>query len=241
MQSVTREREQLAATIEKMEGEMAGLRDARDAAKGEAGKLKQKVKRLESKSGNISLKLAQSEETIKFLEFDLSLTRKKVEKLEEDLSVATDLQKDESLHNSMMGFHERHVSVRTYTEEDDNFSSEGEETPYKPSHARRDLSLTLRDDILQDEELFLGRHADLSPRNGPTKHFTFGAVLDISSKIEEISILGVSTDKKQPQTSPVKARYSHQPARKDPGEEFFILVTASAGSASHQAQFSLYG
>lgn len=232
-----------------MERVLAGVRESEEKYRSENTKLRSHQQKEKERLSRLELKLAQSEETIKFLEFDLSLSRKKIEKLEEDLTV----EKDQSL--SMSAYHERHVSSRTFIQDDaaSASSSDEAEVPIRPSHPRRDLSLTLRDDIMQDEELFLGisRPADLSPRASLTKHFTFDnmdATLDIevgvadaeilpeleehrnrgfsfgttdSFHIEQLECVSISPHKK---AGVVKARYDHLPPRKDPGEEFFILV-----------------
>ena len=230
-----------------MELLLGEVRESGDKVKGENVKLRSQHQKEREKLSHFELKLAQSEETIKFLEFDLSISRKKIEKLEEDLTV----EKDQSL--SMSAYHERHISSRTFIHDDAaSSSSEEAETPSRPRHPRRDLSLTLRDDIMQDEELFLGmsRPADLSPRASLSKHFTFdnmeGVEIEVrtaeaeivptgeehrergfsfgttvSYHIEQLEDVAILPPKK---SGVVKARYSHLPPRKDPGEEFFILA-----------------
>jgi len=228
---------------------LAEVRESGEKVRSENTKLRSHQQQEKERLSRLELKLAQSEETIKFLEFDLSLSRKKIEKLEEDLTV----EKDQSL--SMSAYHERHVSSRTFIQDDaaSASSSDEAEVPIRRSHPRRDLSLTLRDDIMQDEELFLGisRPADLSPRASLSKHFTFDnmdATVEIEVRVADAEILpersveehrgrGFSfgtTDSFHieqmecvsisPHKKVVKARYNHLPQRKDPGEEFFILV-----------------
>lgn len=244
-EGLSRDKATLGEKLSEMERLLAEARENGVKFKNENTKLRSHHQKEREKMSRLELKLSQSEETIKFLEFDLSISRKKVEKLEEDLTV----EKDQSL--SLSAYHERHVSSRTFIHDDAASSSSDEaETPVRPKHPRRDLSLTLRDDIMQDEELFLGmsRPADLSPRASLTKHFTFDNMdaVEIEVRVAEAEILpsdhrdrgfsfgtSVSYHIEQleevailPPKKPgvVKARYSHIPLRKDPGEEFFILA-----------------
>jgi uncharacterized coiled-coil protein SlyX len=173
-----------------MERVLAEVRESGEKVRSENTKLRSHQQKEKERLSRLELKLAQSEETIKFLEFDLSLSRKKIEKLEEDLTV----EKDQSL--SMSAYHERHVSSRTFIQDDaaSASSSDEAEVPIRRSHPRRDLSLTLRDDIMQDEELFLGisRPADLSPRASLSKHFTFDnmdATVEIEVRVADAEIL----------------------------------------------------
>ena len=228
-----------------MEAELNLMKENLEKAKSENAKLREKQRNEKVKSNAMEVKLAQSEETRKFLEFDLSIAKKKIEKLEEDLTV----EKDQSL--SMSAYHERHISSRTFIQDDaaSGDSSDEVELPATTRRSRRDLSLTLRDDILQDEELFSGmnRQIDLSPRASIAKHFTFDnidPVIDITLKVIDIEILSedphrtrgfsfgttitYSVDRVEdisvvPSTR-VKNRH-RPPIRKDPCEEFFILVT----------------
>jgi len=131
------------------------------------------------KTSNLELKLRQSGETVKYLEFDLLLSRKQIEKLEEDLTVERD-----------PGLSTTHGSSRTFPH-DETASSSEEAEPLCPSHPRRDLSLTLREDILQDEEIFLGlgRPADLSPHSSRHSFEGLEAALEQEAGVAEAQIL----------------------------------------------------
>lgn len=247
-EGLCREKADFTEKMQKSEDKLEEIRENERKLKSENAKWRQKQQSEKEKSSNLERKLRQNEETIKYLEFDLSLSRKKIEKLEEDLTV----EKDQSL--SLSAYHERHVSSRTFIHDEAGSASSSDEAEVfaRPSHPRRDLSLTLREDIMQDEELFsgIGCPVALLSHSGVSNHFTFDhmdaaigiairvAEADIQPaarsitrnftfglaqphRIETVEIASIPPPKKP---GNLKPRYSRTPQRKDPGEEFFILV-----------------
>ena len=200
----------------------------------EIGKLKEELRGVKEEKRKSEKKAKQTEDHAKYLEFDVMVLQRKLERMEEEAKFSTSLSTNSSAHK-----HERHTSLFTklhgIAEGSEPASDEelGEQVSW-----RREMSVDFGNESMDDEDIF-GRREILTL--GSQKPFMF-------PDVQICRLPGISVGKKtgirlSPRSKPLSIRTTvglningRKSQRKDPSEEYFLLVSAT--QATQAVKFS---